>query len=103
MHGPTHRHALAQPPVAARKPHKSTWHGSELVDDYAWLRADNWQEVMRNPAVLEYWLSEILEPSVFDDSSLSGILFDDTRCCRGLMSPSAAEACRSRRAARRRP
>jgi oligopeptidase B len=61
MHGPTHRHALAQPPVAARKPHKSTWHGSELVDDYAWLRADNWQEVMRNPAVLDPEIRAYLE------------------------------------------
>ncbi len=28
-------------------------HGTTLVDDYAWLRADNWQEVMRDPSVLD--------------------------------------------------
>jgi len=27
-------------------------HGVELVDDYAWLRADNWREVMRRPRAL---------------------------------------------------
>ena len=26
-------------------------HGVTLVDDYAWLKADNWQEVLRDPAV----------------------------------------------------
>ena len=49
MHGPAHRHALAKPPLAPRRPHTTTWHGVELVDDYAWLRDDNWQEVMRDP------------------------------------------------------
>jgi oligopeptidase B len=53
MHGPAHRHALAKTPLAARRPHVSKWHGIELVDDYAWLRADNWQEVMRNPQALD--------------------------------------------------
>ena len=50
MHGPAHRHALAKPPLAPRRPHTTTWHGVELVDDYAWLRDDNWQEVMRDPS-----------------------------------------------------
>lgn len=53
MHGPTHRHAFVKPPRAARRPKVTTWHGVELVDDYSWLKADNWQEVMRDPAVLD--------------------------------------------------
>ena len=40
------------PPRARRIPVKSTWHGVELTDDYAWLRAANWQEVMRKPSAL---------------------------------------------------
>ena len=47
------RHAFVKPPRAARRPKVSTWHGVELVDDYAWLKADNWQDVMRDPAVLD--------------------------------------------------
>ena len=39
-------------PIARRESVSSTWHGVELVDDYAWLRADNWQEAMRDPATL---------------------------------------------------
>ncbi len=30
----------------------STHHGINREDDYAWLRADNWQQVMRDPSVL---------------------------------------------------
>jgi oligopeptidase B len=48
MHGLTR----PLPPAAQRKPHFSVLHGVELVDEYAWLRADNWQEVMREPAAL---------------------------------------------------
>ncbi len=45
-------HKKAVPPVAARRPHSQTHHGITRHDDYAWLRADNWQQVMRDPAVL---------------------------------------------------
>ena len=48
MHGLTR----PLPPVAPRKPQFSVHHGVELVDEYAWLRAENWQEVMRDPATL---------------------------------------------------
>jgi oligopeptidase B len=41
------------PPIAARRPATSRWHGITLCDDYAWLRAENWQEVMREPALLD--------------------------------------------------
>jgi oligopeptidase B len=43
----------ARAPRAARHPSASAHHGIERVDDYAWLRADNWQAVMRDPAVLD--------------------------------------------------
>src|SRR5262245_42879274 len=41
------------PPVAERRPKTSAWHGTTVVDEFAWLRADNWQEVMRDPARLD--------------------------------------------------
>jgi oligopeptidase B len=40
------------PPRALRRPLTSIQHGIERVDDYAWLRASNWQAVMRNPDAL---------------------------------------------------
>ncbi|MFQ1700004.1 S9 family peptidase [Loktanella agnita] len=36
-------------PVAERRPTTSTHHSITLHDDYAWLRAANWQEAMREP------------------------------------------------------
>ena len=44
---------VARAPIAARRPSTSNHHGIERVDDYAWLRADNWQAVMRDPSVLD--------------------------------------------------
>ena len=44
---------LPPAPRAERRPKVSTWHGTTLVDDYAWLRAENWREVMRDPSVLD--------------------------------------------------
>jgi oligopeptidase B len=43
---------LASPPRADKRPQVSTWHGVSLIDDYAWLKAPNWREVMRDPGVL---------------------------------------------------
>jgi oligopeptidase B len=61
MHGPAHRHALAKAPVATPDPKVSRWHGVDLVDDYAWLRAANWQEVMRDPSSLDPKIRAYLE------------------------------------------
>ncbi|WP_315919442.1 S9 family peptidase [Mesorhizobium sp. SP-1A] len=43
----------AEAPRAARHPASDTHHGVTRTDDYAWLRADNWQEVFRDPSVLD--------------------------------------------------
>ena len=40
-------------PRAAKKPVTLAAHGIERVDDYAWLRADNWQAVFRDTSVLD--------------------------------------------------
>ncbi len=42
----------ARPPAAERRPQIFTEHGRTRTDEYGWLRADNWQEVMRDPSVL---------------------------------------------------
>ena len=41
------------PPIAARRPQPFTAHGVTVQDDYAWLRDDNWQEVLRDPSLLK--------------------------------------------------
>ncbi|HEY5007975.1 MAG TPA: S9 family peptidase [Caulobacteraceae bacterium] len=40
------------PPVAAKIPKHITQLGRERVDDYAWLRDDNWQAVLRDPSAI---------------------------------------------------
>ena len=54
-------HRLPPPPRAERRPVASTRHGVTLTDDYAWLRADNWREVMRDPSVLDPAIRAYLE------------------------------------------
>ena len=41
-----------KPPVAEKRPVTDTRHGIPRSDDYAWLRADNWREVMHDPSLL---------------------------------------------------
>jgi oligopeptidase B len=53
MHGVVKPGSAIAPPVAKRQPLVSTHHGVSLVDDYAWLRAANWQKVMRRPSLLD--------------------------------------------------
>ncbi|MEX0853407.1 MAG: S9 family peptidase [Bauldia sp.] len=53
--------AVVRPPVAAKRPVRTTHHGIARVDDYAWLRAGNWQEVMRNPSALPADIRAYLE------------------------------------------
>ncbi|WP_152046152.1 S9 family peptidase [Aureimonas psammosilenae] len=41
------------PPRAERRPLRLETHGTPRIDDYAWLRADNWQEVFKDASVLD--------------------------------------------------
>ena len=50
------------PPIAPRKPTEfPVLHGRRRIDDYAWLKDENWQQVMRDPAVLRADIREYLE------------------------------------------
>ncbi|MBN9282168.1 MAG: S9 family peptidase, partial [Hyphomicrobium denitrificans] len=49
------------PPLARREPVTAIHHGITLTDDYAWLRAANWQEVMRKPETLAADIRTYLE------------------------------------------
>lgn len=40
-------------PETEQRPVSHTHHGFTQVDEYAWLRADNWQEVFRDPSLLD--------------------------------------------------
>ncbi len=51
----------ATPPIASRRPRTETRHGDVRTDNYAWLRDDNWQQVMREPQVLDADIHAYLE------------------------------------------
>ena len=48
-------------PSAPRRPHSFTVHGITVVDEYAWLKDPNWQEVLRDPSVLDADIRAYLE------------------------------------------
>jgi oligopeptidase B len=78
--------ALPDAPRAELRPSVSTWHGVTLTDDYAWLKAANWQEVMRDPAVLDPAIRAYLEAenayaaaTLADTTGLQGKLFAEMK------------------------
>src|SRR4051794_34509591 len=59
-------------PIAPRRPHSFTTHGITIADDYAWLKDANWQEVLRNPSVLDPDIKSYLEAENGYTESLLG-------------------------------
>ena len=53
--------ANIRPPQAEKRPRIENWHGHEKRDDYHWLKADNWQEVMHDPSLLPQDIRAVLE------------------------------------------
>jgi len=52
---------MNQPPVAPRRPSQHTLHGVTLSDDYAWLKDEKWQQVLRDPSLLDQDIRAYLE------------------------------------------
>ena len=80
------QNASLNPPVAEMRPACDVHHGIERVDDYAWLRADNWQEVMRDPAALRADIRAYLEAenaytahAMADTEALQASLFKEMK------------------------
>ena len=75
------------PPIAPRRPAAcSTLHGRRRTDDYAWLKDENWQQVMRDPTVLRADIRTYLEAEntykeavLAPAESLRAALFDEFR------------------------
>ena len=52
---------MITPPSARKETTRQTHHGIEITDDYGWLRAENWQQVMREPDALPADIRTYLE------------------------------------------
>jgi oligopeptidase B len=59
-------------PVAPRRPHAFTTHGITVTDDYAWLKDPKWQEVLRDPTILDPDIRRYLEEENDYTESLLG-------------------------------
>ena len=53
--------SLPKPPTAAKTPHRIEQLGRVRVDDYAWMKDDNWQQVLRDPKTLRADVREHLD------------------------------------------
>ncbi|WP_421852574.1 S9 family peptidase [Oricola sp.] len=81
---PSSAHASA--PRAEKRPQTDTRHGITRTDDYAWLRAGNWQEVFKDTSVLDGAIREHLEAEnayqdtlMADTTDLQKVLFDEMK------------------------
>src|ERR671931_594974 len=86
MHGLNRPVTRQRPPMAQRRPVFSVRHGVELVDEYAWLRAGNWQDVMRDPSVLDQQIRAYLEAEnaytdavLADTAELQSALYEEMK------------------------
>src|SRR5262245_46096308 len=52
---------LVAPPAGARKPHEITIWSQTRTDNYAWMRDDNWRNVLRDPSLLRADIKQHLE------------------------------------------
>ncbi len=67
------RKTAPAPPIAERRRHARVVHGVTLEDDYDWLRAGNWRDVLRDPRALPADIRDHLEA--------------ENGYCRALMAP----------------
>ncbi|MBL8568772.1 MAG: S9 family peptidase [Phreatobacter sp.] len=66
--------AAAVPPAAERRVQQMTVHGTELSDEFHWMRAANWQEALRDPAVLPADIrAHLLAENAYSDAVLAPV------------------------------
>ncbi|MGE0501486.1 MAG: S9 family peptidase [Rhizobiaceae bacterium] len=71
------------PPQTTQRPVAETYHGIERVDEYAWLRAENWQDVFRDPSVLDPAIRGHLEA---ENAYQAELMKDTARLCSSLVA-----------------
>ncbi|MDO9417282.1 S9 family peptidase [Pararhizobium sp.] len=78
--------SLPAAPAAPKKPLEDTRHGITRTDDYAWLRAANWQAMFKDPSILEPEIRAHLDAenvymkaAMADTEALQKVLFAEMR------------------------
>jgi oligopeptidase B len=75
-----------EPPKTEQRPVEDTRHGITRVDEFAWLRANNWQEVFKDPSTLDPAIRAHLEAEnayqaemMADTAELRKLLFEEMK------------------------
>jgi oligopeptidase B len=64
--------SVPKPPRAEVRPAQLSAHGLSWADDYAWIRADNWREVLRDPSRLPADIRALLKAeNAYADAALA--------------------------------
>src|SRR6185295_9080782 len=78
--------SLPAEPRAEQRPLERTLHDVRLVDEYAWLKAENWREVMPDPVQLDPAIRAFLptedaycERALADTKGLQDTLFAEMK------------------------
>ena len=72
MNPPQHTSPEVPEPRADARPTQATWHGVTLTDEYAWLKDENWQTVIRDPSHLKPDIRAYLEAeNAFADAAMA--------------------------------
>jgi len=84
------------PPVARKEPRRIVQLGRSRTDDYAWMRDDNWRQVLRDPSVLRADIRAHLEAEnaytramMADTETLQAALFEEMK---GRIKPDESSA-----------
>ncbi|MGH6860194.1 MAG: S9 family peptidase [Phyllobacterium sp.] len=82
----TSRFSTLTAPDAEKKPVSDTRHGITRTDDYGWMRAENWQDVFRDPSTLDPAIRKHLEAEnayqsalMHDTAALQTRLFEEMK------------------------
>ena len=78
MSRPTSFVLPAAPPRAETRPHAYAVRGRQLSDDYAWLKAENWREVLKSPEALGGDIRAYLEA----ENAYAGAVLDEAAALR---------------------
>ena len=89
-------------PAAEKRPLTQTRFETDWTDNYAWMRDDNWQAVMRDPSVLDADIRAHLEvENAYTKAALAPVtdlkeaIFAEMK---GRLEPTARERANARRA-----
>ena len=52
---------LPEAPTVPARNHSFVVHGTRIADDFAWLKAENWREVLKDPSALDPAIRAVLE------------------------------------------